>query len=201
MSKKSLFLTIFFILLTVGFVVALYRAGLLEKRYKTISTVQPYRFINQDSAVITDKDMQGKVVLVDFFFTTCTTVCPPMQATMKKLYEEFKAEPNFIILSHTAKPDQDKVSVLKHYADSMGASSSHWMFLTGPKDSLYFAARKSYALDDQNNIPINPDEDFIHTQLFALVNKKGEVKKKVYESHIKKDIDELRIEIRKALEE
>jgi protein SCO1 len=204
MSSKFKILAIFFTVLTLGFmaILAFTNGGeMLKKRYKTISTVEPFRFINQDGQVITEAAIDGKVAVVEFFFTTCKTICPPMNTTMKAIYEMYKNEPDFLILSHTSDPRNDSVPRMKRYADSIGANSKNWLFLTGRKDSLYYAARKSYSLDDQNAVVADPEMDFIHTQLFALVNRKGEIKKKVYDSSIPAEVEELKAEIRKALDE
>jgi protein SCO1/2 len=91
--------------------------------------------------------------------------------------------------------------MLRRYADSIGADTRNWWFLTGRKDSLYSAARHSYALDDQKAPLTGSDDDFIHTQLFALVNKEGRVMKKVYDSFDKGDMEELVTDIKKALKE
>ena len=187
--------------LTIGFVLALNNAGLLKKRYKTISTVKPFRFTKQDGTIVTENDLIGKVAVVEFFFTTCKTICPAMNQTMQGIYNQYKNNPNFVIISHTSDPKNDNVTRLKAYADSMGASTTNWWFVTGPKDSLYMAARNSYALDDQRAVVEDPETDFIHTQLFALVNKRGELKKKVYYSNLPEEIGELKADIQKALDE
>jgi protein SCO1 len=201
MSKKSTFLLFFFIGLIAAFLLLLYISdkNVLSKRYKTVSTVLPFKFVNQFGKEINERDLEGKVVLVNYFFTTCRTICPKMNTKVKELYEQYKANPDFLILSHTAMPDTDSVPVLKRYADSMQAGAN-WMFLTGSKKDLYFAARKSYILDDPNQVVTNPDEDFIHTQLFALVNRNGKLKKKVYDSFNAKEMTELREDIQLALD-
>jgi protein SCO1/2 len=202
MNKRIKLLLLFFGLLTVAYIAVLSfinKGELLKKRYKTISVVEPFRFTNQEGRLITERDIAGKVVVVEYFFTTCKTVCPQMNKKMKDIYTQFRNEPDFLILSHTSDPKNDNVARLKFYADSMGADSKNWWFLTGRKDSLYYAARKSYALDDQSLVVQNPETDFIHTQLFALVNKKGELKKKVYDSDNKEEITELIADIKKAL--
>jgi protein SCO1/2 len=82
-----------------------------------------------------------------------------------------------MILSHTCDPETDSAAKLKAYADSMGVSSKTWVFLTGRKDSLYRQARLSYQIDDPKNNLKSIDDDFLHTQFFALVDKKGQVRK------------------------
>ncbi len=96
--------------------------------------------------------MAGKVYVAEFFFTTCPGICPKMNSNLRPVYEKYKNEPNFLILSHTVNPSTDSVSRMRHYADSLGVDAGHWLFLTGPKDSLYLAARLSYLLDDPKNI-------------------------------------------------
>ena len=100
-----------------------------------------------------------------------------MNAELKNLYERFKDEQDFLILSHTSDPGTDSVARLKAYSDSMGVTGKNWIFLTGRKDSLYRQARLSYRIDDPNNNVKDTDDDFLHTQFLALVNKRGEVVK------------------------
>lgn len=179
MSKRSVFYIIFFTVLTIGFFIFLGIAlpGYIKPKMPPISTVQPFAFINQDGQNITEKDLAGKVVVVNFFFTTCRSVCPKMNNNLKPVYEKFKNEPDFLILSHTSDPERDSAATLRRYADSMKVDTHKWMFLTGRKDSLYSAARHSYKVDDPHNFVQNINDDFLHTQFIALVNKKGEVVK------------------------
>ena len=100
-----------------------------------------------------------------------------MNTNMKAIYEKFKTEKGFLILSHTVDPGTDSVARMKRYSDSLGVSNSNWWFLTGVKDSLYRAARMSYLLDDPKNGNDKIEDQFIHTQFFALVDKSGRVRK------------------------
>jgi protein SCO1 len=204
MKGKKRNYIIFFILLIGAFFAFLALANngeILKKRHKTIATVQPFNFTNQDGGVVTERDIEDKVSLVAFFFTTCRTICPKMNNTIKSIYEEFKNEKDFLVLSHTCDPAHDNPALLRRYADSIGANTRNWWFLTGRKDSLYLAARHSYAVDDQQVPLTGSDDDFIHTQLFALVNREGRVMKKVYDSFNAEEMEELRADIRKALKE
>jgi protein SCO1 len=90
------------------------------------------------------------------------------------------------------------VPVLKKYADSLGVDTNKWIFLTGRKDSLYTAARISYTIDDPANNLKNIDDDFLHTQFWALVNRKGEVRK-VYDGLKEREINAMMKEIEKML--
>ncbi|MBD0278372.1 MAG: SCO family protein, partial [Flavisolibacter sp.] len=138
MSKKQIFYILFFSLLVIGFFVVLSFAipGFTKPKIKPIGTVQPFRFTTQDGKPFTEKDMQGKVVAVEYFFTTCKGICPRLNNNMRKVYEAFKGEKDFLILSHTCDPETDSAGRLKRYADSLGVNTEQWVFLTGRKDSL-----------------------------------------------------------------
>jgi protein SCO1/2 len=202
MSKKNLFYLLFFAAIAVGFFVVMSYMipGFAKPRVPPISYVQPFSFTNQDGKTVTEKDIQGKVVAVNFFFTTCKSVCPRMNNNLKPIYEAFSKDPAFLVLSHTSDPETDSASVLKRYADSMQVNTDRWVFLTGRKDSLYKAARVSYKLDDPNNNVASIEDDFMHTQFIALVNKKGEVVK-IYDGLKTAELSGMKADIRKLLEE
>ena len=199
MSKKVWFYSLFFLLLFTGFyfVMTIVIPGFGKVSLPVLNKVQSFSFLDQNGDRITNKEVQGKVYLAEFFFTTCPGICPKMNTNLRPVYEKYKNEPDFLILSHTVNPTTDSVSRLKHYADSLGVDVSHWIFLTGKKDSLYLAARGSYLLDDPKNNLSPIDDQFIHTQFFALVDKKGQVRsiidglKKEELTEMQKQIDEL----------
>lgn len=202
MKKKTLIYIVFFVLLLTGFYFGLTLTipGFGDVKLPVLSYVQPFSFINQDDHVITEKDVAGKVYIAEYFFTTCKGICPKMNTNMKKLYETFKNEKGFVILSHTVDPETDTVARMKRYADSLGANTGNWWFLTGKKDSLYRAARISYLLDDPKNSNDKIEDQFIHTQFFALVDKSGRVRK-IYDGLKKDELDELKKDIPKLLNE
>lgn len=145
--------------------------------------------------------MQGKVCVVEYFFTTCESVCPIMNGNMQKVYDEFKKDDNFLIVSHTCQPEVDSVPLLKAYAQKMNSDEKHWVFVTGRKDSLYSMARFSYGIDDPKNAVNNIEDDFIHSQFFALIDKNGKVRGGVYDGTVKEEIEKLKIDIRDLLKE
>jgi protein SCO1/2 len=202
MKKKTVFYIAFFVLLVAVFLVALSAIipGFTKSNLPPVSTVKPFAFMNQDGQTVTNKDLDGKVVAVNYFFTTCKSVCPRMNNDLKVVYEQFKNEPGFLILSHTCDPERDSVRQLKHYADSLQVDEHKWVFVTGRKDSLYRMARYSYSIDDPANNVQNIDDDFLHTQLIALVNKNGEVVK-VYDGLKPSEMKEMTGEIKKLLRE
>jgi protein SCO1/2 len=200
MSKKAMINTGFFLVLVLAFFFSI-RKYIVRK--DTISVVQPFAFVNQDGQRFTDKDVEGKVYVAEYFFTTCPGICPTMNNNMRKVYDRFKEEEKFLILSHTCDPDRDSVQQLKYYADSMAVDTKKWVFLTGRKDSLYTTARVSYTIDDPANNLRNPEDDFLHTQFWALVNEKGEVKR-IYDGLKPSEINNMISEIEgmlKSLEE
>ncbi|MHA4811571.1 SCO family protein [Flavitalea flava] len=203
MSKKPGVLLIgFFIILFVGFYFVLTRIipGFGEVKLPVLSYVQSFSFANQEGKVITEKDVAGKVFVAEYFFTTCKGICPKMNGNVKKIFQEYANEPDFRILSYTVDPETDTVARMKRYADSLGADPARWWFLTGRKDSLYNLARGSYLLDDPKNSRENINEQFIHTQFVALVDKGGRVRK-IYDSLKKDELDELEKDIKVLLRE
>jgi protein SCO1/2 len=203
MNKKKIgFLVGFFILLFLGFYFALTRLipGFGKPQLPVLSYVPHFAFDNQEGKMITDKDLDGKVYVAEYFFTTCKGICPKLNTNMKKVAEDYAAEPDFRILSYTVDPGTDSVARMKRYADSLGADPGRWWFLTGRKDSLYHLARGGYLLDDPKNNALNIDEQFLHTQFFALVDKSGRVRK-IYDGLKKDELQELEKDINVLLRE
>ena len=200
MSKKVIFYIIFFSVLVVGFYLAMARIvpGFTKSRLPPISSIQPFAFINQDGKIVTDKDVAGKVFVAAYFFTTCKGICPKMNNNMLKVYTQFRDRENFLILSHTSDPDTDSARRLKQYADSMKVNTAKWIFLTGRKDSLYKMARHSYKIDDPVNNLQSQDDDFLHTQFFALVDKNGDVIK-IYDGIRAAEVDLMMADIERLL--
>lgn len=120
---------------------------------------------------------------------------------MRGIYETFKNEPNFLILSHTCNPETDSVPLLKKYADSLKVNTNTWVFVTGRKDSLYRMARNAYLLDDPKNSFEKIEDQFIHTQFFALVDKDGRVRSQIYDGLKKDEIEKLKKDISTLLVE
>jgi protein SCO1/2 len=145
--------------------------------------------------------MKGKVCVVEYFFTTCKGICPQLNANMRTIYNTFKDKPDFMIVSHTSDPERDSAAVLKHYADSLQVDTRKWVFLTGRKDSLYATARYSYLLDDPKNSVDKIEDQFIHTQFFALVDRNGEVRGQIYDGLKENELKQLKEDISKLLKE
>ncbi|WP_460685249.1 SCO family protein [Niabella aquatica] len=200
MRKKTIFYIVFFVVLSLVFyaIASWFIPGYNNRKLEPISKVAEFQFTNQDGQPFTNKEVEGKVYVAEFFFTTCPGICPMMNDNMKQVYEKFKNEPGFRILSYTCDPKTDSAARLKVYADSMKVNTDKWIFLTGRKDSLYNMARFSYSIDDVNNNLANIEDDFVHSQLWALVNRKGEVIA-IYDGLKQKEINGLIKDIEKEL--
>lgn len=165
-----------------------------------MSFVRPFRFFTQDGVSFTQEDVKGKIYVATYFFTTCKGICPRMNNNLKLVYEALHQEPDFLLLSHTCDPETDSVPQLKKYADSLGIDTKKWIFLTGRKDSLYHAARISYTIDDPANNLKSIEDDFMHTQFWALVDKHGDVRK-IYDGLKQSEVKLLIADAKKLLQE
>lgn len=202
MKKKVIGYSIFFVILILAFFYFLFKGtDNWKKKIPTVSYVKPFSFTNQDGQQVDESDLQGKVTIVEYFFTTCKGICPKMNNSLKKLYTEYKDEPDFMILAHTVQPEIDSVARLKFYADSMNIDTRKWMLVTGRKDSLYKAARSSYLLDDPANSVDKLEDQFIHTQFFALVDKAGNVRGGVYDALKQDEMKKLSEDVKTLLKE
>lgn len=202
LSRKSWLYISFFVLLAIVFyyTLSVLIPGYSEKKFPPINTIRPFYFFNQDNQRFTDSNMLGKVSAVEYFYTTCPGICPRMNRNMRKVYDELGKENDFQILSFTCDPKTDSAAKLKKYADSMQVDTRKWVFLTGRKDSLYNAARLSFSIDDPANIVKNEADDFMHSQHWALVNRKGEVIG-IFDGLKKSEVNDLIKKAKKLLKE
>jgi protein SCO1/2 len=184
--KIAYALVSFFLLLTVAFFVVVVPM-IQESEAKKPSLpiignnqnhhVQPFSFTDQDGKTITEKDVAGKICVVEYFFATCKGMCPKMNENMKLVYDRYKADDRVLILSHTVDPEHDSAAVLKQYGDRFGADARHWKFLTGDKKQLYDMARYSYLINaEQDTTGVSIDKDFIHDKHFVLVDGQGRIR-------------------------
>ncbi len=202
MSKKLGAYVLFFALLLAAFYYFLFKGTDNWKvQLPVLSYVQPFSFTNQDGNKFTDNELLNKITVVEYFFTTCKGICPKLNTNMKDIYTIYKDQADFQIVSHTCNPGTDSVPVLKRYADSLGVDTKKWVFLTGRKDSLYQMARGSYLLDDPKNNVEKIEDQFIHTQFFALIDRKGKVRGKIYDGLKALEIEQLKQDIAKLLKD
>ncbi|MDV6170271.1 SCO family protein [Flavobacterium sp. DG1-102-2] len=138
-----------------------------------IGPVPSFELTDQDNKKISDKDYLGKVYVVEFFFSTCPTICPVMNKNMLLLQKEYYGKPDFGIASVTINPEYDTPKVLKEHAEQLGVKHYNWHFLTGDRDYIFNLAQgfKMYA-------GVNPKAagGFEHSGVFALVDKEGNIR-------------------------
>ncbi len=148
-----------------------------------------FRLIDQNGDSLTPADFNGKIYVTEFFFTTCGTICPKMNRQMLRVYQEFKDNPDVMILSHTVTPEIDSAAVLKAYAEKLGVTRhDKWKFATGNRKEIYRLARKVYfAATSEGDGSIN---DFVHTENFVLVDKEKRLRG-FYDGTSKEDVDRL----------
>ncbi len=161
-------------------------------------TIAPFRFVDQDSALISNGTFKDKIYVADFFFTTCRTICPIMKTQMLRVYEATKEMPDVLILSHTIDPEYDTVALLHDFALRLGVESNRWHFVTGVKDSIYKIAQTSYfatAMEDKTE----PD-GFIHSGAFLLIDKQGRIRGK-YDGTKEEDVNRLIADIKRLRRE
>jgi len=150
--------------------------------------IPSFRFLNQDSVVVSEKDVEGKVYVADFFFTTCPTICPKMKTQMLRIYERYKDRDEVRIISHSIDPDFDTPNVLKDYATRLQVKAPKWNLLTGDKAAIYTLGQKSYMVSAQED----PNEagGFVHSGAFILVDKNRHVRG-IYDGTVEAEVNHL----------
>ncbi|MEY3011075.1 MAG: hypothetical protein RLZZ314_1717 [Bacteroidota bacterium] len=133
-----------------------------------------FELFNHLGDTVSLSDVEGQILVVDFFFTRCATICPLMTKNLQRVHDRLSPEDPVQILSHSVTPVADSVPVLHAYADKHGADARLWWFLTGPKDHIYELARKSYfaCLDEGDG----GFQDFVHTENVVLVDDQGRLR-------------------------
>jgi len=142
-----------------------------EKIEEIIShKISDFSFINQNEKTISNKEIEGKIHVANFMFTSCTSICPDMTGNMKFIEEAFSNDPRIAILSYSVTPWIDTPDKLADYVEFNDIKTNNWHFLTGNKSEIYSLARESYFAEE--TIGFSKDStDFLHTEYFVLVDK------------------------------
>lgn len=174
MSQKSTLskrILPFLILAGIGLLV-FFGKRYFQKELFTVMDVPSFSLTDQNGKTITNKDMLGKVYVVEFFFSTCPTICPVMNRNIRHIDQEIN-NPNFGVISISIDPEKDTTVRLKKHADSLGITNPNWHFLTG--DRKYIGK-----IADEFDIYVGKDESgaesLNHSGMFALVDKKGKLR-------------------------
>jgi len=146
----------------------------MEKGKKVNDTVwhkvRPFKFKNQFGKEVGLEDWGGKIIIADFFFTSCPSICPKLTRNMKKLQTAFKKTDSLVrFVSFTVDPVRDTVQALKAYGDKFGIDHDTWFMLTGDRNELYDIALNEFKASIASNG--NIDTGFIHTDRFFLLDR------------------------------
>ena len=141
-----------------------------EVKYKINHTITDFSFRDQDSILISQKNIEGKIHIANFIFTTCGSICPKMTTNLKIVNDSLKNHSDIVLLSYSVTPWIDTPSVLKKYKARNDITNPNWHFLTGSKNDIYSLARKSYFAEEDIGFSKDSSE-FLHTEHFILVDK------------------------------
>ena len=142
---------------------------------KTFHQIRPFSLVNQENQIFTEKNIEGKICVADFFFTTCPGICLKMTNSMADIQKEFINDNEILLLSHSVTPDKDRVEVLKEYGNEKGVDFKRWKLLTGDKEEIYDLGRKYYFVEEDEGIT-KGDEVFLHTENFVLIDKQRHIR-------------------------
>ena len=138
----------------------------------TFSKIPDFSFINQDGKTITQKNYEGKVYVVEFFFSTCPTICPLMNTQMVTIQNKFLGNSNFGIASFSITPDIDTPEVLNEYAKRNNITHTNWHLLTGNSEkSVFDLSNNGFKLPTGKGT--TDHGGLYHSGNFALVDKNG----------------------------
>ncbi|HSZ25397.1 MAG TPA: SCO family protein [Cytophagaceae bacterium] len=165
-----------------------------EVKEKITHTISDFSFLDQHGNFVTQKNIEHKIHVANFFFTGCGSICPRMMNNMKEIYNEFKEDTNVVLLSYSVTPWQDNVQHLNKYAKDHNIDSGNWHLLTGNKSSIYKLARQSYFAEEEIGYT-RDSSNFLHTEHFILVDKNKRIRG-VYNGTLKMDMQQLIDDIR-----
>lgn len=175
MKKKLLFL----IFIVAGVLVLIwFLKNRSEGKLFEVMDVPEFELTDQNNRMLRKEDMQGKVYIVEFFFTNCPTICPVMNQNLKEVEKEINS-PDFGVISITIDPKRDTPEVLKDHQHKLRIENPNWHFLTGDRDYIYLLSKEFniYVGKDENTA-----EGLNHSGKIALVDKKGKIRSR-YDSN------------------
>ena len=170
----------------------------VERVDTVYQTIPDFKLLNQDSILITQNEFKGKVYVADFFFTSCTTICPTMHRNLKTVYDQYKDNPEVAFLSHTIDFKYDKPSVLKKYAGKLGVDTKKWQFVYGTKDEIYHLAEHNYLVAVQEDSTAK--DGYIHQGWLVLVDKQKRMRG-AYDGTKTEEVEKLKKDIATLLAE
>ena len=170
-----------------------------EVQQRITHTVSDFTMTDQHGKTITEKDVEGKIHVANFIFTSCGSICPVMISHMKLVQDTYKNNNNVVILSYTVTPWIDSVAKLKKYAQANEITSPNWHLLTGNKNDIYTLARKSYFAEEDLGFT-KDSSDFLHTEHILLVDKSKRIRG-IYNGTLQLEIEQMIKDIGTLLKE
>jgi protein SCO1/2 len=144
------------------------------RKLEIIGPAPKFELVNQNNLKVSNETYKGKVYVLEFFFTTCPTICPKMNQSMLSIEKKFFGNPNFGIASITIDPAHDTPAILKAHAKLLGVTSSNWNFLTGDRQTIFDLSNKGFNLYAGQTSQVKGG--FEHSGLFALIDKNGNIR-------------------------
>ena len=138
-------------------------------RLPVIGKIPAFSFIDSHGDEINRRNLDGKVWVADFIFTTCTMACPVMTGNMNIIHKEFRNNNNVRIVSISVYPEYDTPEVLSEFASRYNANTDRWHFLTGPEEDVKKLIKNGFKMGDYEDI-------IFHSERFALVDQKGQIR-------------------------
>ena len=187
--------------IAVAFVRARLEEGGLRKPLEVLGTVPAFALTNQSGQTVSLTNLRGRVWIADVIFTRCPISCEKMTQRMKALEAEIPDRPPVSFVSITADPGYDTPAILTKYAKERGLDGTRWHFLTGPKSDVYALSvgGLKFAVIDNEDKTI-PDNFFVHSTQFALVDKRGRIRG-YFEGTDEEERKQLALAVRKLVRE
>ncbi|HTM66491.1 MAG TPA: SCO family protein [Flavipsychrobacter sp.] len=152
-----------------------------------------FSFTDQDGKAISEKDIEGRIHIANFIFTSCGSICPAMTQNLKKASEYFQKDNNIVFLSFSVTPWIDSVPILKAYKQQHHITNPNWHFLTGSKEKIYRLARTSYFAEEDLGFTKDSTE-FLHTEHILLIDKTKRIRG-IYNGTLQLDVEHLMADI------
>lgn len=161
-------------------------------------TIAEFRLTDQDGDIKGTNEWEKKIVIVDFFFSHCPSICPKMTNSLKEVQKEFTGDEQVLINSISIDPERDSAAQLKHYAGLYKINTKNWSLLTGDKKDIYKMARNSFMIvaTDGDGGP----DDFIHSEKLVLIDTKKRIRG-YYDGTSSKEVNQLIRDIKKLKHE
>lgn len=172
----------------------------IEKNDTLWHQIPPFNLINQDGEAFSEKNMEGRIVVADFIFTTCPGICPKLTGQLNRIHDKFRHEKDLLLLSHTVDPQRDTPEKLKEYGKKYNADFDQWEFLTGQSDDLFELSKDGYFMYAAPATDPDAEEEFDHSGKLVLLDKERVIRGYYYGldsakvDQLMRDIEILRLE-------